>query len=411
MNRTLFLLMAALAIVALSASGFAQDQASANGTIIAPPSTRGLAPGHARTPLYIFVPNGGLTPNSPPASAETPSSLACIYGVSPPTNGCPRNGTIVASGGTKAIAVVEYGNNTPLQSDFNTFNTQYGLPTQTLQVICAASCGTCPNNSGTGWDVETALDVEYAHAMAPHAQIIVAEFCSDPVGDGTETDAANAVAAAGGGEVSNSWTYEFNNNPNGGEDPSELQLDQFFMVSGVVYFGSAGDSGLGPAYPSVSPNVVSAGGTRVVRDSNGNFTGEEDCWNGSGGGISLYEPLPQYQLIIGNLTGPKRGTPDLSADASPNSGVAVYTTTGCGGWCQVGGTSVASPVLAGIVNAAGSFFSLTEKQLSKEYMLYRNPGLYHQYIYDVTKGSNGSAAKLGWDQCTGLGSPRKLNGF
>src|SRR5271157_4809987 len=360
-----------LAIVAVAISGVAQDLASAKGTIVAPPSTRGLAPGHARTPLYIFIPEGALTPNSPPPSAETPASVACIYGVTSPTNGCPRNGTTLPTGGTKGIAVVEYGNNSTLQRDFNTFNAQFGLPTQTLKVICPASCGSCPSNDGTGWDVETALDAEYAHAMAPYAQIIVAEFCNDPLGDGAETDAANAVVAAGGGEVSNSWTYNFNNNPNGGEDPIELLLDQYFMVSGVVYFGSAGDSGLGPAYPSSSPNVVSAGGTRIVRDSNGNFTGEEDCWDGSGGGISLYEPVPHYQPVFGRLglgkgvLGPKRGTPDLSADASPDTGVAIYNTTGCGGWCQVGGTSVASPVLAGIVNEAGSFLSLTLIELSK----------------------------------------------
>ena len=64
------------------------------------------------------------------------------------------------------------------------------------------------------------------------------------------------------------------------------------------------------------------------------------------------EAIPNYQLIIGNITGPHRGTPDIAADASPNSGVAVYSTTACNGWCQVGGTSVASPVFAGIVNAA-----------------------------------------------------------
>ena len=135
-------------------------------------------------------------------------------------------------------------------------------------------------------------------------------------------------------------------------------------VPGVVYFTSAGDSGLGPDYPSVSPNTISAGGTHIVR-SNGSFTGEEDCWSGSGGGISTIEPLPNYQLIIGNITGPHRGTPDIAAVADPNTGVAVYSTTGCGGWCQVGGTSVSSPTLAGIVNAAGSFVQHSASELGR----------------------------------------------
>ncbi len=281
--------------------------------------------------------------------------------MTPPTTGCPRSGSPVATGGTKAIAVVDYGHNSTLQADFNAFNAQYGLPTQTLQIIC--DCGSCPSSNGTGWDVETALDVEYAHAMAPNAQIIVSEFCSDPFDGGksaAEWLAGQAVAALGGGEVSNSFGY-------GGEagvgGSLEMMWDQLMTVPGVVYFTSAGDSGLGPDYPSVSPNTVSAGGTRIIRDGSGNFTGEEDCWSGSGGGISLYEPLPNYQLIIGNRTGPKRGTPDIAADASPNSGVAVYSTTGCGGWCQVGGTSVSSPMLAGIVNAAGSFAPRTSSEL------------------------------------------------
>jgi subtilase family serine protease len=409
MKRSLFLLLIALAIVVVSISGFAQDPAMTKGTIVAPPSTRGLPGLKVRTPLYIFVPEGGIKPDAPPPSAENPGSIACIYGVTPPTNGCPRSGSPVATGGSRAIAVVDYGHNSTLQADFNAFNSQYGLPAQTLQFIC--DCGSCPSSDRTGWDVETALDVEYSHAMAPHAQIIVAQFCNDPFQNGktaAEWLAGQAVASAGGGEVSNSFGY-------GGEagvgQSLEMQWDQLMTVPGVVYSTSAGDSGLGPDYPSVSPNTLSAGGTRVVRDSNGNFTGEEDCWNGSGGGISLYEPLPNYQLIIGNRTGPKRGTPDYSADASPSSPVAIYSTTGCGGWCQVGGTSVSSPVLAGIINAAGKFRQQTPSQQATQYGWYRNPGIYHQYFYDVTKGSNGAQAVPGWDQCTGLGSPRNLNGF
>jgi len=403
MKRGLFLLVTALVIiVVVSVSGFAQDQASqVKGKIVAPPSTlsKGL-----HTPLYIFIPEDGIRPDGPPGSAENPGSLACIYGVTPPTNGCPLSGSPVATGGAKAIAVVDYGHNSTLQADFNTFNTQYGLPTQTLQFIC--DCGSCPSSNGTGWDLETALDVEYSHAMAPQAQIIVSQFCSDPFQGGksaAEYLAGQAVAALGGGEVSNSFGY-------GGEFNGELSYDQYMTTPTVVYFASAGDSGLGPDYPSVSPNVVSAGGTRIIRSS-GQFTGEEDCWSGSGGGISTMEPAPNYQLLIGNIIGPHRGTPDWAADADPNSGVAVYSTTGCGGWCQVGGTSVSSPTLAGITNAAGSFANHTASELQKTYNWYKTPGIYRKYFYDVTKGNNGSPAKLGWDQCTGLGAPRNLAGF
>ena len=395
MKKSLFFVVMATLLVVLSVGSFAQD----TGNFISPPSTIGLRPGMPRTPLFIVKTDSA---NYPP-NAETAGSVACIYGVTPLTPGCPKNGSPLATGGKNAIAVVDYGHNSTLQSDFDTFNAHFGLPTQTLTFIC--SCGSCPSANGTGWDVETALDVEWSHAMAPNAKIIVSQFCSDPFQEvpGAETLAGQAVAGAGGGEVSNSFGY-------GGEDPVELTWDQYMQQNGVVYFTSAGDSGLGADYPSVSPYTVSAGGTHIIRDAGGNLTGES-CWSGSGGGISAYEALPQYQLIIGNITGPKRGTPDIAAIADPNTGVGVYSTTGCNGWCQVGGTSVSSPVLAGVVNAAGNFFNLTLKQNSKMYTEYRNPGIYHQYFFDVISGSNGSPAKVGWDQCTGLGAPRNLAGF
>jgi kumamolisin len=304
---------------------------------------------------------------------------------------------------------VEYGAYTGLQSDLNTFSAQFGLPNVTVTQICTPA-PPCSSNAGTGWDVETALDVEYAHAMAPNAQIIVAEFKTDPFMNGAETQAAAAVAAAGGGEVSNSWTECFGNGCNP-EGPSELQLDQYLTTPGVVYFASAGDYGWGPAYPSVSPNVVSAGGTAIIRDANGNFTGE-NCWWGSGGGRSQYEQSPRYQWIISNLTGPFRGTPDLAADADPQSGVDVYNSTYCSGWCVVGGTSVASPVLAGIVNASGSFHTSTNTELTQTYTEYGTGiGSYSKYFRDVQIGSNGYSSQIGWDQCTGIGSIRNPQGL
>ena len=406
MKRSSLLLLTIVVVLAVSIVGFAQDQASqTKGTIVAPPSTLGQVPGiAARTHLFVFVPDEKLPPNNYPANAETAGSIACIYGVTPPTTGCPKNGSPIATGGAKAIAVVDYGVNASLQSDMDTFSDHFGLPRVTITKIC--SCGSCPNNAGSGWDVETALDVEWAHAMAPNAQIILSSFCSDPFQEvpGAETKAAQAVAAAGGGEVSNSFGY-------GGEFNGETDWDQYMQEPSVVYFTSAGDAGLPADYPSVSPYTVSAGGTRVIRDGSGNFNGVENCWSSSGGGVSAYEILPLYQNIVRNFSSVHRATPDMSADADPNSGVGVYSTTGCGGWCQVGGTSVSSPVLAGITNAAGSFFSSTNGELTKTYGEFKNPGVYHNLFFDVVTGNNGAPAKFGYDLCTGIGSPRKQAGL
>lgn len=403
MKRSLVVMITV--VLALAICGSAQDLSSPARGVLIPPRLAPPPTPRIHLPLYVFIPADNATLNIP--NGENPATLACIYGLVTPTNGCPKSSTLVPTGGTKAIAVIDYGTYPALQADLNTFSTQFGLPPVTLNIICQPS--PCPNNSGTEWDLEEALDVEYAHAMAPNAQIIVGAFTNDPIADGAVTAAANAVAAAGGGEVSNSWGY------NGGESwcgsgGCELNYDQYFNVKGVVFFASAGDSGLGPQYPSISPNVVSAGGTFIQRDSGGNFT-TETCWSGSGGGISQYEPLPNYQLLIGNRTGPKRGTPDWAAVASPASGVDIYSSSYCHGWCTVGGTSVASPVLAGITNAAGKFRQSAPSDLQGTYSLYANPGLYRHYFFDVISGSNGAQAKPGWDECTGLGSPRNGSAF
>lgn len=401
MRRSVLLLaIVAAVIVVLTGLALAQEESPARGTVIAPPSTLGLS-GLPRTPLYIFIPEGGPQPDIP--NGETPASIACIYGVTKKTTGCPKSGTLVPTGGAKAIAVVEYGSTSTMKSDAATFSTQWGLPAPNITEICATG-GTCPSNNGTGWDVETALDVEWAHAMAPNAKVYVVEFSNDPLTDGAETDAANSVAATGGGEVSNSWGY------NGGEFSSETSLDSYFVQSGVVFFASAGDSGATPQYPSVSPNVVSAGGTAILRNQQSGAYAKEVCWSGSGGGPSQYEPIPSYQSVISSIVGTHRGTPDIAAVASPSSGVAVYNTTSCGGWCIVGGTSVASPVLAGITNGAGGFAASTNAELTKVYGEYGNPTQYKKLFHDITSGNNGHPAKKGWDYCTGVGTPKSPKG-
>jgi len=395
MRRSVLLLTITAAVI-LVVTQFAPAQNSpARGTVVAPPSTKGV-PGLPRTPLYIFIPEGGANPSIP--SGETPASIACIYGVTKKTAGCPKSGTVLPTGGKNAIAVTEYGTNSTLQSDAKTFASTFGLPAPNITEACPA--GSCPSNNGTGWDLETALDVQWAHAMAPNATQYVVEFVNDPFGEGVVTKAAQLVAAAGGGEVSNSWGY-------GGEFSGETADDKYFVQSGVVFFASAGDSGATPQYPSTSPNVVSAGGTTIIRNGSGNYTTQHG-WSGGGGGLSAIEARPSYQNVIKSIVGSHRGTPDVSADADPNSGVAVYNTTYCGGWCIVGGTSVASPVLAGITNSAGDFLTSTKAENTKLYKEYGSATKYKALFLDVTVGNNGQPCKKGWDYCSGIGAPKSL---
>lgn len=365
--------------------------------------------------------------------AETPASLGCVYKVGPIYTNCDpaTGGTNHPTGGWGAIAIVDAFDNPNAASDLTTFNKKYGLPTSTFSKVYANGNGHCtkpvPN---ADWALEESLDIEWAHAMAPSAKIILVEACSNSDADlyYAETVAAQLVENVGGGEVSNSW--------GGGEYAGEANDDINFRTQykHVAYFASAGDSGCGAQYPSSSPFVVSAGGTTVRRNTDHSFN-SETCWSGSGGGTSAYEQwgtttdFPgsgmgpwaafQYPMFGGYLGSTYRRTPDMSFDSDPNSGVYVYSGYN-GGWFIVGGTSVASPALAGIVNlsgnklgqapAAGGYYSNGENNLIYSELMTTKD--YAVNFYDVKSGTNGGSCKAAvlWDNCTGVGSPRGLLG-
>lgn len=177
----------------------------------------------------------------------------------------------------------------------------------------------------------------------------------------------------------------------------------------MVYFAASGDTGGQTIYPGTSPKVVSAGGTTINRNASGVFV-SETAWSGSGGGPSKYEPRPGYQDVIFSIVGSKRGAPDFSFDANPSSGVSVYDSTSCqgmSGWMVFGGTSVASPSLAGIVNLASHFYNSTNLELSTIYSNLGNASTFR----DITSGGAGSySAKVGWDFVTGVGSNQGQSG-
>jgi len=216
-----------------------------------------------------------------------------------------------------------------------------------------------------------------------------------------------------GGDVSNSW--------GSGEFSGEVSDNYYFFYYywyRTTYFASAGDSGCGAAYPSSNPWVVSAGGTTVNRDSSGNFS-NESCWGGSGGGSSAYQTWAAGYPSIGPWAGYQyelfgqgsRQTPDFASDADPNSGVYVRFN---GTWYGVGGTSVSSPSLAGMVNAAGNKLGTAPPEggyyhTGEQNLLYSQLNTATAYgvnFYDIKTGSNGCSVGTKWDYCTGVGSPR-----
>ncbi len=354
----------------------------------------------AHTNIQVFLPKEFLQNeqmSGPPYAGyayETPASLACVYGLVTAVTGCnPNTVTKIPVGGARMIAIVDAYNAPNAASDLAKFSMQFGLPPASFQVVYAS--GVQPPYD-MGWEFEESLDVQWAHAMAPEAKIVLVEAAANSFKDlmAAEDVAAKMVNAAGGGEVSNSW--------GGSEFYGETAYDSHFVKAGVVFLASAGDYP-GTSWPGTSPNVVSAGGTTVRRNpATGNYVAEGP-WDSAGGGVSALEPRPSFQSKILSMVGNYRGVPDLSFDSNPVTGVWVYDSN-VGGWNIVGGTSVASPALAGILNLAGSFYTSSNAELTA---IYGKIGVAADFS-DIASGYCGPyagyTAGAGWDFCTGVGS-------
>src|SRR5260370_11279504 len=211
-------------------------------------------------------------------SGETPASLRSVY-------------NLPSSGGSGVIAIVDAYDYPTAENDLNVFSSQFGLPACTTANGCFSkvyASGSKPRTN-CGWSQEAALDIEWAHAMSPNAKIILVEAASSSFANlfsAVDVATAQVTANGGHGQVSMSWS--------GSEFSTEASNDSHFQNNNVVYFASSGDTGGVNGYPSVSPYVVSAGGTSVKLDANGSLNSETG-WRGSGGGTRKYEPIPGGQ--------------------------------------------------------------------------------------------------------------------
>jgi len=377
--------------------GHVKSQERGQGSIHVPdstiedPSDRGLR-AHTNHLIRLGEPEGGLGPGG----GMTPAQLRSFYGLG-------------SSGGTGLVVIVDAFHYPTALNDFNFFSAQFGLPQETstnplaptntvFQVVYAS--GKQPRTN-CGWSQEAALDIEWAHAMAPSAKIVLVEATSNSFANlFAAVDVASTLAGAK--QVSMSW--------GGSEFSGEASNDSHFLqTTGVVYFASSGDTGGTTIYPSASPYVVAAGGTSVQTNSSGAFVNETG-WSGSGGGPSAFEPRPSYQSGIASIVGSARGIPDVSSDSDPNTGVSVYDTTRCqglSGWLVFGGTSVASPCLAGMANLSGHSYSNSTGLLTNTYSK-----LGTSSFRDILTGTAGSfSCMAGWDFVTGVGSPQGTSGL
>jgi kumamolisin len=314
-------------------------------------------------------------------SGYSPATVAAAYG-------------IPSLAGSKAIAIVDAYHYATSLNDFNVFSQQFGLPTETSTSLTASTNqhfqvvyeGTTAPSTNTSWNMEEALDIEWAHAMAPEAKIYLVEANSSSFSD-LFTAVEKAAALTNVKEVSMSW--------GAAEFSSEFFYDSTFAQNGVVYFASTGDTKAIQEYPSESPNVVAVGGTTLTIAKG--VVSSEVPWTSTGGGISKYESIPKYQSAVSAFVGKMRGAADVSAVANPSTGVAVYDTSGEKGWLVVGGTSLSSPLVAGMTNAAGSFLASSSAELTKIY-----GGLGSTNFRTIT---GLPSVKDVWYYATGIGSP------
>ena len=356
MNASLKLLaplVAALAIAACNASGSSNM-----------PSTSGLSQTTASSAAH-FVPTwerkhqarrackeleGGVEchvllvnnvqPNCSPSSScgFTPADIQTRYGLGP----------FLGGGAGTIVALVELGDLPTAASDLTTYRTQYGLGTApfTKYNESGQQYNYPPSCSEFGFCLETDLDIEMVAATCPQCTIYLIEGgnCGKTVCglENAEATAANLGAAI----ISNSWGCSTKTvyGPNCGDS----NFPNYFSTPGIAYLASSGDSGYPQLeWPAALPNVLAVGGTQL-RKSGSTYT--ETVWDGAGAGCATTIPKPSWQHDP-DCSG--RTIADISAQAGCSPGVSEYDSD-YGGWTGVCGTSVASPLTAGIVAIAGN---------------------------------------------------------
>ena len=350
-------------------------------TTVAPSTTTTIAPTTTTTRVTTTTVAPTTTIPGPGIGGFTPAQVKSAYGW--PTS--------VTAGTDRTIVIVTAFHAPTLEADLATFNAQFGLPACTVRGGCLSvydqTGGTRYPTTNAAWALETTMDVQWAHAIAPGAKIFVVEA--------TDSSTTNLVAAAKwgrdkGGYVSMSWGVpEFS-----GETDSAYS--GVFVRSGVSFFASAGNSGGTAQFPSASKNVVSVGGTNLVVNGN---TVTETGWTNGGGGCSAYESAPSAQSGFSGYSavkcGGKRATPDVSAVADPATGVWVYSSTpydNRSGWFLLGGTSAATVMVAARAAATGTALNATAVYGTK------------LGLRDVTAGGNALGCKTGYDLCSGRGT-------
>jgi subtilase family serine protease len=441
----------------IAAALFAAAGLVVSGLTTAGPASAATAPTAHRITVYPQVsPAGAQAPNatfgcqSRPMDGSQgprcyqPSQLQNAYNVTPLLN----HGI---NGAGRTIVIIDAFGSPTIASDLQTFDAAMGLPNPSFTEIVPA--GSPPpfninDPNQFGWSVETTLDVEWAHAIAPGAKIVLAVAASN-----NDSDLLNTTKYVVDHDIGDVISQSF------GEaeacmDPTLLAQQHAVFARavrhGITLFASSGDSGasqpscdpnntaalFAASTPASDPNVTGVGGTTLMADPSTGAYQSETAWtepfgcnppavaptdvNCSGGGFSTIYARPGYQSAVQKNRA--RGVPDVAYNAGVSGGVLIYSATlnvaegfpaNAAVFFIIGGTSAGSPQWAGLA-AVGD-------QLAGHRMGNINPALYSiaqakkQYaaaLHDITTGNNdvaeiggGFNTRTSWDPVTGLGTP------
>jgi len=359
--------------------------------------------------MPAHVASGGATPASSTASPVgfSPSQIEQAYGF----NNVSLDGT-----GT-TIAIVDAYDDPNIASDLQGFDAAFNLSNPVFTKV-GETGGSPPTTENKTWDTEIALDVEWAHAIAPGAKILLVE-----AGSSSDSDLVAGVnyarSVSGVVAVSMSWGDS--------ESADLLGYDGDFTTpsghgGGVTFVAATGDSGAPPGWPATSPNVLAVGGTSLYLTAQNNYssetgwgyttsTGEES----SGGGISSEEPQPAYQVgVVSQWSSAYRTNPDVAYDADPNTGFPVYDTVNnspSAPWGEWGGTSDAAPQWSALIALAdegreSAGLGALDGPSQTLPLLYALPATdFHDITTGKSLGSPNYSAVTGYDLVTGRGTP------
>ncbi|HET7311230.1 MAG TPA: S53 family peptidase [Mycobacteriales bacterium] len=308
------------------------------------------------------------------------------------------------AGAGMTVAIVDAYDDPQAEHDLATYRAQFGLPACTTSNGCFRKVGQSGTRSyptpDPGWSQEMSLDLDMVSAVCPACHILLVEATSSS--QANLGAAVNTAVRLGADAVSNSY---------GGPDASDNSYGRYYHHAGVAITASSGDSGYGVSYPASSKWVTAVGGTSLRRSTRARRGWTEGVWDGSGSGCSTLNSTTWQPTTTTACNG--RAMADIAAVADPATGVAVYDSydyENTSGWLTFGGTSAASPIIAGVFALAGN----TAEVNDGSYIWQHHRG----GVNDITYGSNGTCpttrwctTHYGWDGPTGWGTPKGVTAF